>query len=49
MPVCWDELGTGIGSKIAMTEGPEAAQPFRPEQVPVDAYAAALLDQVDLD
>lgn len=46
--VCWDELGAGIGSRIALSEGPEAAQPFRPELKPVDAYVAALLDQVDL-
>ena len=48
MRVCWDEFGAGIGSRIAMTEGPEASQPFRPELKPVDAYAAALLDEVDI-
>ncbi len=48
MCVCWDEIGTGIGSRVAMTEGPEAAQPFRPQLKPVDAYVAALLDEVDL-
>ena len=46
--VVWDELGTGDGSLIGLAEGPEAAQPFRPEMKPVDAYAAAILDSIDL-
>ena len=47
--VVWDELGAGNGSEIGMSEGPEAAQPFRPALKPVDAYAALLLDAVNLD
>ena len=47
--VVWDELGAGVGSRIALSEGAEAAQPFRPEVKPVDAYAAAILDDIDLD
>lgn len=46
--VAWDELGAGIGSQIAMSEGPEAAQPFLPEIKPVDAYNAAILDDVEI-
>jgi ethanolamine utilization protein EutN len=46
--VVWDEWGAGIGSRIALSEGPEAAQPFRPEVKPVDAYNAAILDEVHL-
>jgi microcompartment protein CcmK/EutM len=46
--VVWDELGTGDGSLIGLAEGPEAAQPFRPEIKPVDAYAAAILDSINL-
>jgi ethanolamine utilization protein EutN len=46
--VVWDELGAGDGSLIGLAEGPEAAQPFRPEMKPVDAYAAAILDSIDL-
>lgn len=46
--VAWDELGAGIGSQIAVSEGPEAAQPFLPEIKPVDAYNAAILDHVDI-
>ena len=46
--VVWDEIGAGIGQRIAMAEGPEAAQPFRPEVKPVEAYNAAILDHIDL-
>ncbi len=46
--VVWDELGAGEGSLIAVSEGGEAAQPFRPENKPVDAYCAAILDEVCL-
>jgi ethanolamine utilization protein EutN len=47
--VLWDELGVGMGDLIAMSEGPEAAQPFRPEIKPVDAYNSAILDHIDID
>jgi ethanolamine utilization protein EutN len=47
--VLWDELGAGMGSRVALSEGPEAAQPFRPEIKPVDAYNAALLDHLDIE
>ncbi len=36
------------GALIAISEGGEAAQPFYPAQKPVDAYNAALLDDVQL-
>ncbi len=44
--VVWDQLGAGIGSQVAISEGPEAAQPFRPLVKPVDAYSSAILDHV---
>lgn len=44
--VLWDELGAGNGSLVALSESGEAAQPFRPELKPVDAYNAAILDQI---
>ena len=44
--VVFDSLGAGAGSKIAFSEGGEAAAPFHPERKPVDAYCACLLDQV---
>ena len=47
--VVWDELGAGLGSYIAVSEGPEAAQPFLPEVKAVDAYNAAILDQLEVD
>jgi microcompartment protein CcmK/EutM len=46
--VVYDELGAGIGSQIALSEGGEAAQPFRPDIKPVDAYNAAILDQLEM-
>jgi len=46
--VVYDQYGAGIGSLIALSEGPEAAQPFRPEIKPVEAYNAAILDEVHL-
>ena len=47
--VVWDDNGAGLGSLIAISEGAEAAQPFRPELKAVDAYAAAILDDVDIE
>ena len=44
-----DELGAGIGSRIAISEGREGAMPFYPEVKPVDAYNAAILDCLDYD
>ncbi len=41
-----DELGAGIGSRIAISEGREAAMPFYPEVKPVDGYNAAILDSL---
>ena len=47
--VAWDTLGAGIGSWVALSEGPEASQPFRPEIKPVEGYVAAILDDIDID
>jgi len=46
--VVYDELGTGIGSLIAFSEGVEAAQPFAPNYKPLDAYNAAILDHIEM-
>ncbi len=46
--VVWDDLAASVGSLIAVSEGAEAAQPFRPDLKPIDAYCAALLDNVHL-
>lgn len=42
--VVFDALGVGLGSRIALSEGREAAMPFYPEVKPIDAYNAAILD-----
>ena len=44
-----DELGAGVGSRIAISEGREAAMPFYPEVKPIDAYNAAILDSLDYE
>jgi ethanolamine utilization protein EutN len=46
--VVYDDLGADSGSCIAFSEGGEAAQPFFPNMKQVDAYNAALIDQLDL-
>jgi len=45
----YDELGAGIGSRIALSEGREGAMPFYPEVKPVDAYNAAILDSLEYE
>jgi microcompartment protein CcmK/EutM len=46
--VAFDELGAGLGSRIAISEGREAAMPFHPQVKPIDAYNAAILDTLQL-
>jgi ethanolamine utilization protein EutN len=46
--ILFDELGSGIGSLVAISDGAEAAAPFYPEVKPIDAYCAALLDELNL-
>ncbi|MBN1909643.1 MAG: carbon dioxide concentrating mechanism protein CcmL [Pirellulales bacterium] len=48
MLVVYDELGVGVGSRIAVSEGREAAMPFYPDDKPLDAYNAAILDNIHL-
>jgi len=45
----FDELGAGVGSRIAISEGREAAQPFYPDVKPIDAYNAAILDTLNVE
>ena len=47
--VAWDLCSSGVGDLVALAEGPESAQPFRPEIKPLDASIVALLDECDLD
>jgi ethanolamine utilization protein EutN len=46
--VVLDQLGAGIGDRIMISEGAEAAQPFYPEMVPIDAYNAGILDEIQI-
>jgi ethanolamine utilization protein EutN len=46
--VVFDELGAGRGAIIGISEGGEAANPFGPTKVPIDAYCACLLDQINV-
>ena len=45
----FDQLGAGVGNRIAISEGREAAMPFYPEVKPIDAYNAAILDSLTVD
>jgi len=47
--VVFDELGAGVGQLIAVSEGREATMPFYPDHVPLDAYCAAILDDIHVD
>ncbi len=46
--VVLDPLGCSPGSLIGLSEGREAAKPFGKVKVPIDAYAACLIDQIDV-
>jgi microcompartment protein CcmK/EutM len=46
--VVYDELGAGVGSRIGLSEGREATQPFYPERKPIDAYCACILDTIEV-
>jgi ethanolamine utilization protein EutN len=46
--VVLDQLGAGVGDLIAFTEGGEATQPFRPDNVPVDALSTAIIDTLTI-
>lgn len=41
----YDQLGAATGQTIVISEGREAACPF-PAPTPVDAYCAALVDEI---
>jgi ethanolamine utilization protein EutN len=47
--VTYDELGAGLGSLVAISEGAEASAPFYPKEKPIDAYNAAILDVIEVD
>jgi ethanolamine utilization protein EutN len=47
--IIYDELGSGNGSLIAVSEGAEAAAPFYPNTKAIDGYNAAILDSIELE
>jgi ethanolamine utilization protein EutN len=47
--VVWDDLGASEGTLIAVSDGAEAAQPFRPALKPVDAYNSAIIESLHLN
>ncbi len=46
--VVFDDRGASPGQMIAVSEGREATMPWHPQRVPIDAYCAAILDQVEV-
>jgi len=42
-----DHLAPHVGQRIAFVEGREAANPYWPERVPVDAYCALIVERAD--
>jgi len=47
--VIYDEQNSGYGDLIAVSESAEASAPFHPDQKPIDAYNAAILDAVNIE
>lgn len=47
--VVMDQLGSGVGSLVALSEGREASMPFYPDVKPIDGYVAAILDTFQID
>jgi microcompartment protein CcmK/EutM len=41
-----DALGAAKGQMVAFTEGSEAANPFWPKRIPVDAYCTLIVDSI---
>jgi carbon dioxide concentrating mechanism protein CcmL len=44
--VAVDALGAAKGQMVGFTEGREAANPFWPNSVPVDAYCTLIVDSI---
>ena len=42
-----DQLGAAEGQMVAFTEGREAANPFWPNLMPIDAYCALIVKSAD--
>jgi microcompartment protein CcmK/EutM len=46
--VAIDALGAAQGQMVAFTEGREAANPYWPAAVPVDAYCSLIVDSINI-
>jgi microcompartment protein CcmK/EutM len=46
--VAVDALGAAKGQMVAFTEGTEAANPYWPNRVPVDAYCTLIVDSITI-
>lgn len=44
--VAYDRMGASVGQRVGFSEGREAACPFHPDKVAIDAYVACLMDDV---
>jgi microcompartment protein CcmK/EutM len=44
--VAVDALGAAKGQMVAFTEGTEAANPYWPNRVPIDAYCTLIVDSI---
>jgi len=42
-----DQLGANLGQLVAFVEGREAANPYWPQDVPVDAYCSLIVNNVE--
>jgi len=47
--VAIDALGAAEGQMVAFTEGREAANPFWPDAVAVDAYCSLIVDAISVE
>ena len=47
--VAWDGCSANEGSRVLIAESAEAAAPFLPNQKPVGAYIAAILDTLEIE
>jgi microcompartment protein CcmK/EutM len=47
--VAIDALGAAKGQMVAFTEGREAANPYWPDAVPVDAYCSLIVDSIGIE
>lgn len=46
--IAFDNLGASPGALVGLSESREAANPFGKTKVPIDAYCALLIDQIDV-